>query len=167
MTKVLKHGPDNRSRHGGKKYSNPPCTPEKSSKPFHASPPDLRQPLADEFAQIRMVSGLWTSHPIRSSCNPLHPLWPPKCNIDNRGTQVRVARQISLWQIVAIYDRNRNLKQLQQTTARWFPCTVESVQSTLASRSLKLPAKRLTIPLPRRRAPIVSNMYHRREGIGQ
>ena len=36
-------------------------------KPFHARPPDLRHPLADEFAQICMASRIWTNHPIRSS----------------------------------------------------------------------------------------------------
>ena len=64
----------------------------KGIKPFHTRPPDLRHPLADEFAQIRMVSGLWANYPIRSSGTPLHPLRPPKRNIGNQGTQVGIAR---------------------------------------------------------------------------
>ena len=41
---------------------------------------------------------------------------------------------------------NRSLKQLQQTTARCFPCTVESVQHTPALCTTKLLAKTLTVP---------------------
>ena len=45
----------------------------------------------------------------------------------------------------AVMDgRNINLKQLQQTTARCFPCTVESVQPTPASSTTKLSSKTLT-----------------------
>ena len=43
-----KRGPDS---HRGKKHSNPPRIP-RGIKPFHARPPGLRHPLADEFAQF-------------------------------------------------------------------------------------------------------------------
>ena len=36
-------------------------------KPFHIRPPDLRHPLADEFAQFAWSADFWTSHPIRNS----------------------------------------------------------------------------------------------------
>ena len=57
--------------------------------------------------------------------------------------------------------RNRNLKQLQQTTARCFSCKVESVQPTPASSTTQLLAKTLTTP-PREDAlrlfPIVTTV---------
>ena len=78
-----------------------------------------------------------------------------------------VSWQISRWKIVAMDGGNRNPKQLQQTTARRLPRTLESVQPAPVPNTTNPLAKACTTPPLRRRAQAVSNRYHRREGIGQ
>ena len=92
---------------------------------------------------------------------------PPERHLSNRGIQVGVSRQISRWQIVAMDGINRNPKQLQQTTARCFSRTLESVQPAPVANTTNPLAKARTTSPSRRRAQAVPNRYHRRERIGQ
>ena len=86
ITKVLKRGLDDRSSPELAMYTPKGSNRFTLDRPICAPSP----PLADEFAQICMVSGLWTNHPICSSRTPLR---SPKRNFGNhRGTHVGIAR---------------------------------------------------------------------------
>ena len=153
MIEVVMEGRSTRTRHvspGG-------------IKPFHIRSPDLRHPLADEFAQFAWSADFGLATP-SVVAKPLYTL------CDRRN--VTSATGVSKWEYRGKYHDGKPSQWMAETEilssfSRLQLDVFHALWNLYNPHQSQILAKACTTPPSRRRAQAVPNRYPRRERIGQ